>query len=40
MDSWMGMVRISFGIYNKKKDVDFLVSSIEKIIKNKAYYKR
>ena len=40
MEPWMGMVRISFGIYNKKKDVDFLVSSIEKIIKNKAYYKK
>ena len=39
MEPWMGMVRISFGIYNNKKDVNILISSIEKIIKNKKFYK-
>ena len=39
MEPWMGMVRISFGIYNNKKDVDILISSIYKIIKNTNFYK-
>ena len=39
MEPWMGMVRISFGIYNNKRDVDILISSIEQIIKNKKKYQ-
>jgi hypothetical protein len=39
MEPWMGMVRISFGIYNNKRDVDILISSIDKIIKNKKKYQ-
>ena len=35
----MGMVRISYGIYNNIRDVDILVSSINKLITNKNYYK-
>ena len=40
MDPWMGMVRVSFGLYNNKKDVDMLISSIDQIIKNKNFYKK
>ena len=39
MEPWMGMVRISFGIYNNKRDVDILISSIDQIIKNKKKYQ-
>ena len=39
MEPWMGMVRISYGIYNNIRDVDILVSSINKLITDKNYYK-
>ena len=38
VEPWMGMVRASFGIYNTKKDVDKLISSIKDIIDNKQKY--
>ena len=34
----MGMVRASFGLYTSRQDVDFLVDSLTKIIKNKDFY--
>ena len=37
-ESWMGMVRASFGLYNTKEDVDHLIASLENIIENKDYY--
>ena len=38
VEPWMGMVRVSFGLYNNKNDVDHLILSIKKIIANKDYY--
>ena len=38
VEPWMGMVRASYGIYTTKDDINFLVSSLNKIIKNKTFY--
>ena len=35
LESWMGMVRVSFGIYNDYNDVDALVIALSNIVKNK-----
>jgi len=37
-ESWMGMVRVSFGIYNTIVDVNKLIAALLKIIDNKEYY--
>ena len=34
-----GVVRISFGLYNQKEEIDVLISSIKKILNNKKEYK-
>ena len=34
-EPWMGMVRVSFGIYNSEKDVRFFTNSLKKIIQKK-----
>ena len=39
IESWMGMVRASFGIYNSKNDIDYFVKSLTDITKNKEFYK-
>ena len=36
VESWMGMVRASIGLYNTKQDIDSLSSALSSIIKNKA----
>ena len=36
VESWMGMVRASIGLYNTKQDIDSLISALYSIIKNKA----
>lgn len=33
-----GMVRLSFGMYNDIFEIDFLISALNKIVKNKYYY--
>ena len=33
-----GMVRISFGMYNAPQEIDVLVNTLRKVIKNKKYY--
>ena len=38
VESWMGMVRASFGIYNTKNDIDQLISALSQIIDNKEFY--
>ena len=39
IEPWMGMVRASFGIYNKKDEVDYFIKSLQDILDNKEYYK-
>jgi len=39
IEPWMGMVRVSFGIYNKKDEVDYFIKSLQDILDNKEYYK-
>ena len=39
VEPWMGMVRVSFGLYNNQKDIDFLIIALTKIIENKNYYR-
>ncbi len=34
-----GMVRVSFGIYNTRREVDILVDTLKKIVSNKELYK-
>ena len=34
-----GMVRVSFGIYNHRKDVDALVAALQEIVSRKAFYE-
>ena len=34
-----GMVRVSFGIYNTRKEIDILVKTLRKIILNKDFYR-
>ena len=39
MEPWMGMVRVSFGIYNSTQDVDKLIDALHTIIKQKDKFK-
>ena len=39
MEPWMGMVRVSFGIYNNHGDVDNLIIALSNIIKQKNKFK-
>lgn len=34
-----GMVRVSFGIYNTRKEIDILVETLKKIVLNKEFYR-
>jgi len=38
-EPWMGMVRISFGIYNNYDDINYFIESLKEIISNQNYYK-
>ena len=38
LESWMGMVRVSFGIYNDCSDVDALVIALSNIVENKEQF--
>ena len=40
VEPWMGMVRVSFGLYNNTKDVNALILALNKIIDNKDYYRK
>jgi len=40
LESWMGMVRVSFGLYNNEHDVDILIKALSDIIKNKETYSK
>ena len=35
IEPWMGMIRASFGLYNKEEDVDALLNALDEIINNK-----
>ena len=37
-EPWMGMVRVSFGIYNTKEDVDNFIHAIKDIINRRKHY--
>ncbi len=39
MEPWMGMVRVSFGIYNSIKDVDKLIDALHTIIKQQNTFR-
>ena len=39
IEPWMGMVRLSFGIYNSKHDVDCFINAIKYIIENNGFLK-
>jgi cysteine desulfurase / selenocysteine lyase len=39
-EPWMGMVRVSFGIYNTKDDVDIFLHAIEDITNNSEKYSK
>ena len=39
VEPWMGMVRVSFGLYNNVQDIDILIKALKKIVTNKNYYK-
>jgi len=39
MEPWMGMVRVSFGIYNSMEDVDKLIDALYTIVKQKNKFK-
>ena len=38
VESWMGMVRASIGLYNTKQDIDILIKALFHISKNKSKY--
>jgi len=40
LESWMGMVRVSFGLYNDYEDVDNLMKALYNIINNKNKYSQ
>ena len=40
LESWMGMVRVSFGLYNDYEDVDNLMKALYNIIHNKNKYSQ
>ena len=35
IEPWMGMIRASFGLYNKIEDIDALINALDEIINNK-----
>ncbi|MBC8213998.1 MAG: aminotransferase class V-fold PLP-dependent enzyme [Candidatus Marinimicrobia bacterium] len=37
-EPWMGMVRVSFGLYNTEKDIDRFIVALDDIIHNKSKY--
>ena len=37
-EPWMGMVRVSFGLYNSKKDVDHFINALNDIVTNQDSY--
>jgi len=39
MEPWMGMVRVSFGLYNSIEDVNILIHSLRTIVKQKKKFK-
>jgi hypothetical protein len=39
VESWMGMVRASFGIYNTIDDIDYFIDALKEISINKEFYK-
>ena len=40
MEPWMGMVRVSLGLYNTREDLDFFSNSLNDIVKKKDWYKK
>ena len=40
VEPWMGMVRVSFGLYSTKKDVDILIKSLNLIVSKKDFYTK
>ena len=39
-EPWMGMVRVSFGLYNTKDDVDHFIYALKQIISNQDEYEK
>ena len=39
-EPWMGMVRVSFGLYNTNDDVDFFLHAISEIINKREFYEK
>ena len=39
-EPWMGMVRVSFGIYNTREDVDLFIEALKNILENKSEYEK
>ena len=39
-EPWMGMVRVSFGLYNTKDDVDHFIYALKEIITKKDEYEK
>ena len=40
VEPWLGMVRVSFGLYNNSKDIDALIYALTQIITKKDYYRK
>ena len=40
VEPWMGMVRVSFGLYNTKDDVDHFIYALKEIITKKDEYEK
>ena len=40
VEPWMGMVRVSFGLYNNSNDVDALILALNQIIDKKDYFRK
>ena len=39
IEPWMGMVRVSFGIYNTIDDINYFINALKDIINKREYYK-
>ena len=39
-EPWMGIVRVSFGLYNTKDDVDHFIYALKKIVSKKDEYEK
>lgn len=37
-EPWMGMVRVSFGLYNTEKDIERFITALDDIVNNKSEY--